>query len=152
VHEGFYLRLALGPAAFRAKFARHPDAGGAALDIAAGGTLAKGLVLFGALDAIGSGNYEQTAAYMIGPGLAYWLLDANVYFAATAGVGRGSRVTATGDSVRTNPGFGLALMAGKEWLIEGGPLGLGVALLGRFSSFGAGTFSALALMFSATVH
>ena len=152
MHEGFYLRLAIGPAAFRAKFAQHPNGGGAALDIAAGGSVAKGLVLYGALDATGSGNEEQTAAYVIGPGLAYWLLDANVYFAATAGVGRGSRVTPTGDSVRTNPGFGLALMAGKEWLIEGGPLGLGVALLGRFSSFGAGTYSALALMFSATVH
>ncbi len=107
-HQGFYLRLGLGPTAFKARFAPHENGAGAALDVAAGGTVGPGLVLFGELNAIGDGSARETSAFMIGGGVAYWLLEPNIYFSASVGAGAGAYRNSADDRVSTPPGSGHA--------------------------------------------
>jgi hypothetical protein len=144
-HEGFFVRFTLGVGYLSASESYH----GATLSYsgfgvtaggALGGAVAPNLILFGEIlgtsvinadqnygGSLGSSGYD-VEMYGFGPGIAYYLEPANLYFSGTLAFTKISFSDTysqypAGD---TNLGLGVSLMVGKEWWI-GRRLGLGLA-------------------------
>jgi len=150
VHDGFLLRLTLGLGYGSGTeevplFGDIQLSGGAgffSLDI--GGALVDNLVLHGRLsdffvasptvyvddEELGTAEDASLTFYLLGVGLTYYLMPANVYFTGVVGVARASADDGTGDPTATKAGFGLEGDIGKEWWVSDN-WGLGVA--GRFT-------------------
>ena len=136
-HDGLFVRLTAGVGYLSAS---ESDGGtslgysglGVTAGGALGGTIAPNLVLFGEILGTSVIDAEQTyggvsqglsgfdmVMYGFGPGIAYYLEPANVYFSGTLAFSKISFSNtysqyAAGD---TNLGLGLSLMVGKEWWI-----------------------------------
>ena len=164
--RNFYLRLNAGLLAQHASYAREPNAGGGAISVAAGGSVAREIVIFGELNVEGNDDVDGGSAAMLGAGVAYVLPEPGVYFSGAVGPSRGSyRVdndtsTVTDrnendkkrDSRDTAVGLGVSAFIGKEWQIEDGPFGLGIAAFGRYSALGSSNYRALGLTLSGTYY
>lgn len=140
-HDGFYMRLTMGPGYLKAKdsFQDRSESvhgGGLTMSFAFGGALTPSLILYGELvgtmasePTLDSDGTSQTmfntdeSLFGIGPGVAYYLESLNVYFSGTLAF---SQVTknihdpglSTHNIEVTNMGIGLSLMAGKEWWVS----------------------------------
>lgn len=145
-HDGFMLRLAAGfgygsgteEVPVLGDVELSGGAGFFSLDI--GGALVDNLVLHGRLSSLLLASptvYVQDQEFdtpddaslsfaLLGVGLTYYLMPANVYFTGVVGVARASADDGTGDPSTTKAGFGLQGDIGKEWWVSDN-WGLGVA-------------------------
>ncbi len=152
LHQGFFLRLHLGLGWFVARFAPDDRGPGVALGISAGVSVNETLVVFATVDSLSAGdNGNNTGVYLLGVGLTYWLREPNIYFSGALGTGRGTYRGELDDTISTDNGLGLEVMAGKEWHV-GGAWGIGGALFARHGNFDEGNFNAVGLVGSATWH
>jgi hypothetical protein len=147
-HDGFMLRLALGlgygqgTESFDARDVKLSGAGGFfSLDI--GGALVDNLVLHGRLSnmvvasptvyvndqELGTAENASLTFYLLGAGLTYYLMPANVYFTGVIGIAKASADNGFDES-STDAGFGFEGDIGKEWWVSDN-WGIGVA--GRFT-------------------
>jgi hypothetical protein len=184
-HDGFYLRLATGPSVLHASWSEGTNdwsitGAGLALAMAFGGALTPNLVLYGevtgsvAIDPTQKLNgvattltdYDVSLAG-IGPGAAYYLVPANLYFSGTVALFRltkgyrgpssGSRSESHGGAIITDRGIGAAFMVGKEWWVSMN-WGLGLAGIVHVASMkvtndeSRATAGALSLVLSATYN
>jgi hypothetical protein len=155
-HDGFFLRLSMGPGAGRTRYEEsidgvrvsEVDASGLSglLDIGVGGRLVGNLILHG--DLIFSRFYSatrmvddvkdatvsvSTSATLVGAGVSYYFMPLNVYLSTTLGLGWLFE-RREGDELRSGTGFSLAFAAGKEWWVgRSGTWGVGAALHGTFA-------------------
>jgi hypothetical protein len=148
-HEGFFLRLQLGGGYLRGRTEYLDEnldvkGGAGAFQLALGGNLSPGLIIFGEL--FGQAIVEPTLEYAgeeteaedatasiggIGIGLAYYL-PANVYFSGTLAVSQLRWTEDTGDVEReseTEIGPALLAQIGKEWWVSDN---WGIGLAGQF--------------------
>ena len=172
-HNGFYLRMNLGPAYALMASAdsdvtvRGP---GAMVGGAIGGAVTENVILF--VDFVGDsafnptvesggqqfGTSDITASVVgFGPGTAYYFMPANAYASASLMVAQLS-FERVGVPTDTAVGVGANLMLGKEWWVSN-EWGLGVAaqlfagqIRGGASAVGSWTFLAFGLGFSATYN
>jgi len=145
-HDGFFLQVHVGISAtgFSSKQAgvkTNYVGGGVSSGVAIGGTIARGLVLYGAFFGTNTGNLDkqvagtsvnsdlnEIAVGAFGPGLAYYFERCNLYLSATFGLagfaandgGAGVKV----DSSKSGAAFDF--MVGKEWWVSR-DWGLGIA-------------------------
>lgn len=145
-HAGFYLRVYLGPAYFKASdddpLLQVTLAGsGAVFGLAAGHTVGRNLVVFGELfndvatgptltlngqTSLGAQD-GSTGVVGVGAGAAYYVMPANVYLSGTLSFSQlSSQDDAGGQTDLSDTGPGLSLMVGKEWWVAR-KVGLGVA-------------------------
>ncbi len=148
-HDGFYMRLTLGPAGLSASDTRNGikdtySGIGATFSGAFGGAIANNLILYGELlvTFVSDPNYQQTGSSQysltgidlnlvgIGPGVAYYLDPYGLYFSGTLTFTRVSLSDSSGNSNAstdlTNMGVGGSFMFGKEWWVSA-DWGLGAA-------------------------
>jgi len=138
-HEGFFLRLTLGPTLARVTRPDYRWSGaGVSLGISVGGALVENLVLHadfrGTLifdpreRAFGRrADFNADIVFQsMSVGVTYYLMPANVYIGAGAGVGLISFENDSGASKDTSAGLTLNASIGKEWWI-GSEWGLGIA-------------------------
>jgi hypothetical protein len=152
---------------------------GFAIAVALGGSVLPNLVVYAELThsvAIGPtlkvndlsttlADYDVDLAGF-GPGAAYYLVPANLYFSATIALSKltteyngpsGSEGSGTGLAIFTNTDIGATLMVGKEWWVSAN-WGLGVAGIGYLASMkitngdSRVTAEALSLVLSATYN
>jgi hypothetical protein len=140
-HDGFYLRLQIGPGYLTARQGDTTYSGaGAAMGFALGAVVYPNLALFGTFffhfadepDIKSGGTSMRISgssldADSFGAGLAYYVMPVNVHVTAAIA---GTSVTLY-DQVQnritsSNTGVGFQVMAGKEWWV-GREWGLGVA-------------------------
>jgi len=138
-HQGFFLRLTLGPTL---AYVRRPDyrwsGGGVSLGIAVGGAVIDNLVVHA--DFRGTLIFDPTehafgrrvdfgadlVFQSMGAGVTYYFMPANVYIGAGLGVGLISFENDSGASKDTSAGLTLNANVGKEWWI-GSEWGVGIA-------------------------
>jgi hypothetical protein len=151
-HDGFFLRLAAGPAYLRGS---SPDVdgtlsgSGVALDVAIGGAVARNLILYGfvagqrawdvdyrtsirpELAPIGPLNAD---ADVVGAGLNWYAMPSNVHFSIGLGLAQLRVAYDDGGGVLgTESGVGYDLMVGKEWWASAQwSLGAALRVLGGF--------------------
>lgn len=145
-HDGFFLRLNAGfgylAASERFEGYKVTYSGmGGSYGVAFGGTLVPNLILYGEIlgTTVANADYSDTSGglgpsyldvtmFGMGPGIAYYLQPANVYFSGTLAISKISfSDTDYGDSAgETDFGIGLSFMVGKEWWITH-DWGLGIA-------------------------
>jgi hypothetical protein len=179
LHDGFYMRLTMGPGYLNAKYnVGGQDAtisgGGMAMAFAFGGSVTPNLVIYGefmgtvAMDPkLERGETSQNTGFDvnlfgIGPGVAYYLEPMNMYFSGTLAF---SQVTASSSSSGssndtadlTNMGIGGSFMVGKEWWVSH-DWGLGIAGMLHLASMkmkivdSTMTAAAFSILFSATYN
>jgi hypothetical protein len=178
-HDGFFLRLQMGFGFLRAGYSNDGydtsySGAGLAGSFACGGSITDHIVLFGEVvvtsalspkykDNIGSRSMsDDVNLYGIGPGMAYYL-DSNFYFSGTftiAQVTQDRSNSSSSDSSSidlSNKGFGVSLMAGKEWWVSPN-WGMGAALRLQLASMTASSVdarmsaAAISLLYSATYN
>lgn len=142
-HDGFFLRLAGGYG--YATFSEQGDGvevvlkgAAAGVDLAIGGAVTQNLVAHGTI--FGSGVREPTVeidgsevgmsnasvtASVVGAGLTYYVMPLNLYLSGSLGLAQVS-VEANGMRFDTDNGWGVDLVAGKEWWVSEN-WGLGIA-------------------------
>lgn len=148
-HDGFFLRLNAGFGYLTAS----EDYGGGdevtysgmggSYGVALGGALAPNLILYGEMlgttvvnadyrdtgGVVGLSGYDVTM-FGFGPGIAYYLQPANVYFSGTLAISKVSfsftDVDYDDSAGETDFGIGLSFMCGKEWWITR-DWGIGIA-------------------------
>jgi hypothetical protein len=148
-HDRFYLRMFLGGGYTDWEADSRPkvtlDGTSGAFGIALGGAVAENFIIYG--EAFGSavtgpelkyGDVEGTFSEDIstsvtgfGPGIAYYFVPANLYLSGTLALSQ-MTLSEKGDEIaETEMGFGLNLMAGKEWWVsDNWGLGLAVQVYG----------------------
>lgn len=146
-HDGFFLRLKLGPAyltaAGEAEAADlHYYGGGAGLSFAAGGAITENLILFGTLygtsapgptvevdgDGMAVDDTLNLGSGNLGIGIAYYVMPVNLYFSGSVGVGTTSLESDFDYLIdEPQPGLRLNLDVGKEWWVSDN-WGLGAAI------------------------
>jgi hypothetical protein len=153
-HDGFYLRLMLGPGYTRmGASAAGTDMTvsgiGAGFNVAVGGAISENLALYGDIIVNSAANPEQkvgatsreltdrtAAAQGIGVGAAYLIMPVNAFIGGSLVLARFSLDDTSGEESRTlaesDTGFGLNLVGGKEWWVSDN---WGVGVAGQF--FGA---------------
>jgi len=169
-HDGFFLRLSGGFG-----YANTGISDGASLDLsgltgdynfAIGGVISRDLALHGTfwgwaigdpeVDLNGSslGNADESLNLSVmGGGVTYYIVPANVYLSGSLGLGW---LSAT-ENVESDVGFGLDITLGKEWWV-GGSWGLGLAGAFGYHSVPDGVVDAnwsgasFGLRFSATLN
>jgi hypothetical protein len=177
-HDGFYLRLTMGLGYLNTSVPMSEDRGtlyGVAGSFAAafGGTIAPNLIIYGEISGMSATDPEFSyrgtsitqkdltfSMITFGPGLAYYLQPANVYFSGSVGFGyfvfeNNDDYDWNSNRNETDLGFGFSTTMGKEWWVTA-DWGLGVAAQfqmataksydNRFTGYG------LALMLSATYN
>jgi hypothetical protein len=151
---------------------------GVGFSMAFGGSITPNLVLYGEI--VGSSALEPNSKYGgtsstltdynvnlfgIGPGVAYFLVPANVYFSGTLAFSQltesyngSSNSSSNNNSVDlTNMGIGASFMVGKEWWVSTN-WGLGVAGMLHLASMkmknydSRATAEAISILFSATCN
>jgi hypothetical protein len=154
-HDGFFLRLSMGPGAGRARYDESLDgvrvseveANGLSglLDVAVGGRLVGNLILHGNLifsrfnsptrrvDSVEDASISvSTSATLVGAGVSYYFMPLNVYLSTTLGLGWLFE-RRSGEELRSGTGFSMAVAAGKEWWVgRSGSWGVGAGLHGTF--------------------
>lgn len=149
-HDGFFLRLGLGPAgvigdaSLDGEHSLDVNGPGAVLDIAIGGVVAPNLALHGTLTTfaaaepevdikgIGSGTLEDTNFNVstVGIGLTWYAMPLNLYVSGSAIALQLSLTDRDGDQLaESDTGFGGQIAVGKEWWVSE-EWGLGVAGVG----------------------
>lgn len=168
-HDGFFLRLQTGPGAVSAS--RGPaslQAMSGSLGVALGGSVAKNLILYGELlhqrafdpkvEIDGTrfaSNDPALTLTSFGPGLAYYIMPANLYLSASALLSQVELREGRGRSTN-DLGYGGRFSLGKEWWVSR-DWGLGLALvadLAHAPTEGSSAINAraLSLAFSATLN
>lgn len=173
-HDGFYLRLHIGPAYTRMSTSDPVTdvvvkGTGGAFGVAIGGSVSKNLIVYGELfDDIAVGPTVEVngvsndasddvsaGAIGVGVGLAYYIMPANMYVSGTLAMSQIS-IQEDGDEIgETDFGPGVSLMIGREWWVSPS-WGLGVAaqlFAGQMDDKDGGptwTTTAFAIAFSAT--
>jgi hypothetical protein len=155
-HDGFFLRMSLGPGAARTHYEERVDgtrvsdvatSGLAGIaEVAAGGRAVGNLIVHGNLmysryhsptrtvDGVKDAAMDVSAtALMLGAGASYYFMPYNVFLTAALGLAWQIESRSGGD-VAGNTGFFVSLAAGKEWWVGDGNWGLGAALRGTFAS------------------
>jgi hypothetical protein len=184
-HDGLYVRLATGPSVLHASWKDRTDdlsltGIGLALAMALGVSVTPNLVIYGEVtgnvvrDPIRNRNGVSTtitghdfSLAGIGPGAAYYLLPANLYFSGTLtlsyltrgyyGLSPGSEGSGGNGAILTNTDLGGTFMVGKEWWVSAN-WGLGVAGIVHVASMklpntaSRATAEALSLVLSATYN
>jgi hypothetical protein len=154
-HDGFFLRLSMGPGAGRTRYDESVDgvrvseveANGLSglLDIGVGGRLVGNLILHGNLifsrfnsptrrvDGVEDASISvSTSATLVGAGVSYYFMPLNVYLSTTLGLGWLFE-RRSGEELRSGTGFSMAAAAGKEWWVgRSGTWGVGAGLHGTF--------------------
>lgn len=154
-HDGFFLRLSIGPGAGRAHYKESIDdlrvstveASGLAgmFDLAVGGRVVGNLIVHGNLmfsrfdsptrrvDGVkDAALHVASSSTLLGAGASYYFMPLNVYLSASLGMAWAFERRA-GDQLRTGTGVFVALAAGKEWWVgRSGEWGLGAALRTTF--------------------
>jgi hypothetical protein len=146
-HDGFYLRLQVGPGYTHAALDDEDLAikgGGGTLNVEVGGAPVRNLILFAKLYGTSSPNPDidlgditvegrnddVTQDYLaLGAGLTYYIMPANVYLTGALTFSQLS-IDERGDTVaETDLGGGLHLGLGKEWWVsDNWGLGIGAEL------------------------
>lgn len=179
-HDGFFLRMNPGIGFLSAKYSYGGSettisGGGLALSFALGGAITPNLVIYGEFlstsaldpttkDGTGSSTWNGSVGlFGFGPGIAYYLEPANLYFSGTLAFSQVTRSTdhSTSDSSDTTDltdmGVGLGLTVGKEWWVSQN-WGLGFAGLFHLASMKMKNVdtrmsaAALSILFSATYN
>lgn len=169
-HEGFFLRLQLGPSSLDISSKEAPVSFGGAggvFSVAFGGAIVDNLVLYGelvsdtALDpkiTVGSQSFGtrdlSVGVLGFGPGIAYYFMPINVYVSGTLLAARAIIQTPDG-SANSDFGLGARLGVGKEWWVSKS-WGLGIAGTATFASMDdlddKLSSTAYALLFTATFN
>jgi hypothetical protein len=146
-HDGFYLRMQLGPGFTSAKASSGADSvkvsgGGVGLSLAVGGAIRDNLIIFGEIvvdsatspsreiGGLPAGTFQNGSANLggVGAGLAYYIMPANVYLSGAVVATTFSLNDSNHDNVgSTDTGLGIDLTIGKEWFVSAN-WGLGVAV------------------------
>lgn len=159
-HEGFFLRLTVGPGAARTHYNERVDGVrrskvvttglSGSFELALGGRVLGNLLVHGnaaysrfhaqirQVDGVKDAAVEvSTTALTLGAGFTYYFMPYNVFL--TGAVGPGWLFEARpGGEVRSKTGFYLLLAAGKEWWVgPRGDWGLGTALRFTYSAAAA---------------
>ncbi|HVZ74650.1 MAG TPA: hypothetical protein VHJ20_19845 [Polyangia bacterium] len=144
-HDGFYLRLHLGPGGTNVSGNENGSnveisGGGASLGVAIGGALTTNLILYGSFDVVDMSNPDvkvdgssigsssaDVSLDSFGIGMAYYVEPANVFIAGTL---KGSKLEVNDSNGNvlgdTKTGVGFDALLGKEWWVST-DWGLGVA-------------------------
>jgi hypothetical protein len=143
VHNGFYMRLALGGGGASASGAGEKYSGSSlVIGAAFGGAITPSLILYGEIfgHTVPGASYETGGVssssggrdldiFGGGPGVAYYFMPLNLYLSGTFLLQQ-VRLSDPNDSNRsvdlTKTGFGFSLMVGKEWWVSA-DWGVGVA-------------------------
>ena len=155
-HEGFFLRLSVGPGAARTRYeervdgTRNSEVSTSGLtgivEVAAGGRAVENLIVHGTLmysrydsptrqvDGVkDAGMHVSASAFMLGPGTTYYFMPYNVFLSGSTGLAWQIEER-RGGQVAGNTGWFVSLSAGKEWWVGAGNWGLGAALRGTFAA------------------
>jgi hypothetical protein len=155
-HEGFFLRLSVGPGAARTRYeervdgTRTSEVSSAGLtgivEVAAGGRAVENLIVHGTLmysrydsptrqvDGVKDASmHVSSSAFMLGPGTTYYFMPYNVFLSGSTGLAWQIEER-RGGQVSGNTGWFVSLSAGKEWWVGAGNWGLGAALRGTFAA------------------
>ena len=123
MHQGFFLRMSLGPGG-REIWREGADwsGWGLGLGLAIGGAPIPNLALH--LDFQGSWTFDPSveidsiAMRMIGLGATFYIVPSDIFLSASAGIGGlGFESDRDGQTKDTNAGFALDVMIGKEWWV-----------------------------------
>lgn len=171
-HDGFFLRLSIGPGAGVALYREKVDtvhtddveARGLAglFDLAMGGRVYGNLILHGNVlftrfdsptrhvDGVKDAALHVTSSStMVGGGASYYFMPLNVYLTSSLGLAWAFEERGN-DQLRSGTGMFVVVAAGKEWWVgRSGEWGLGAALRGTFAAAPvdiAGVESTLKLM------
>lgn len=147
-HDGFYLNLQLGPGYTSMSASADGldvtiSGGGAAFSLGIGGAVAPNFILFGHLlghssidpkveiKNVGSGTADGSATVSgFGVGAAYYVMPVNLFIGGSAlatQLSADDNDPSTTDENTSEIGFGVSVMAGKEWWVSDN-WGLGAAL------------------------
>jgi hypothetical protein len=156
-HEGFFLRINIGPGAGRTRYKESVDgaqvssveASGLSgmLDVGVGGRLVGNLILHGNLlfsrfysstrlvDGVKDAAVHVTdSATLVGAGVSYYFMPFNVYLSSSFGLAWLFEGREDGQ-LRSDAGLFVTLAAGKEWWVgRSGAWGVGAALRGTFAA------------------
>jgi hypothetical protein len=155
-HDGFFLRMSVGPGAARTRYeervdgARKSDVASSGLtgivEVSVGGRAIENLVVHGTaiytrydsptrlVDGVkDAGMHVSASAVMLGAGTTYHFMPYNVFLSGSAGLAWQIEERRGGE-VAGNTGFFVSLSAGKEWWVGDGNWGLGAALRGTFAA------------------
>ena len=145
-HDGFFMRVHLGIAAtsFTSTIQGSKlsySGGGSSMGIAIGGSISRHLILYATVFGTNTANpnYQLNGASMstfvrdinvaaVGPGLAYYFEQTNIYLSGAFGLA-GYEIHDVNDGSRidwSSSGAALDLMVGKEWWVSR-DWGLGIA-------------------------
>jgi hypothetical protein len=150
-HDGFYLRLHIGPGFNTMESDSSPkakiDGTGGAFGISLGGMVTENYGVFAEISdsvatepqlTIGNQTFEakdnvRVAVIGLGVGVIYWYMPINIYVSAALVLDE--LIVRDGDEkvFETDKGVGLSIMVGKEWWVSEN-WGLGVAAALRQSS------------------
>ena len=138
----------------------------ASFELAVGGALKENLILHGSLAFQNVHNPRRyvnelrdvhwdninTGSVMLGGGLTYYLMPANMYVTGIVGVmGMGESRNGS-NALRSRAGVGSTLSFGKEWWLgPQGAWGMGAALRGMFYTTQANIFNDLERVYGADV-
>jgi hypothetical protein len=126
-HHGFFLRMDLDAGYHDTSGGSTTvDGPGAGFGISIGGNVADNLALFGTFAGSGSSGESTRAAHgILGVGLTYYFMPANVFLSGAVGFA-GMRITLNDVDYDSDAGFGGRFGVGKEWFVSDS-WGLGVA-------------------------
>ena len=148
LHKGFYLSMSIGPnfPSITIEEVRVTDmkitGTGAQFDIKIGGAVQENLILHATLasnsitgpkvtsfgTSQNSSNKMAMGEAMIGAGMTYYFMPANIFVSGSAGLGNFTLIDNDNDiNISTDRGFSFQLKAGKEWWVSR-RWGLGVAV------------------------
>ncbi|HKO91828.1 MAG TPA: outer membrane beta-barrel protein [Polyangiaceae bacterium] len=149
-HDGFLLRLTLG-LGYGSGTEEQPIVGDVTLSGAAGffsldlgGALTQNLVLHGRLsdmvlvnptvsiggEELGTIDDASLTFYLLGAGLTYYLMPANVYLTGVVGVTKAKADNGENTGESSDAGFGFEGDIGKEWWVSDN---WGIGIAGRFT-------------------
>ncbi|NTW49303.1 MAG: hypothetical protein HGB19_06170 [Chlorobiales bacterium] len=141
-HDGFYLSMAIGPVfgSITDEVVGYPyemDVSGTGIefDFKIGGAIDENLILHATLNGkVLSGPTIEITGYpsvqapssvsfnevMLGGGLTYYVMPANIFFSGSLGIGRFSISNDNNSSaeVTTETGFSMQVKVGKEWWVS----------------------------------
>jgi hypothetical protein len=171
-HEGFFLRLGAGVGASGTRY--HEAFAGARRDVKTrglsglfelgiGGSVAGNLILHANMvySSVGDGRREvsgvRDASYdvdtgmgLLGGGVTYYFMPANVYLTGVAGVAGIAESRDGRNAIESRAGAGGVLSLGKEWWVgRPGEWGMGAALRGGFYTAKADVFGDLERLYAA---
>jgi hypothetical protein len=155
-HDGFFLRLTLGVGAGVAGYRERVDGQHAAdvdvrglsglFGVSVGGAVIENLILHGDFQVAAFGSNEREvngtpdasnkidgSLGLLGGGATYYFMPTNAYVTLIFGVSAYSEERDLEDAIKSDLGFGMSTLVGKEWWVgRSGEWGLGGALRGSY--------------------